>query len=401
MLQTLIAFNSIPRRHPLSQTRSITRKELYERVWSTPMRTLALEFGLSDVGLAKICRKNGIPLPGLGHWRLVETGHPPEHQPLPAIEPGQHETITITAHAPESHSVLRKTDIGPVPDVEVKLDREITHPLAIRTKRAFQATSKNERGMLVPAEVKASHIRISAAALPRALRILDALFYAVEKQGYSVGWATATGARPKILVGGEELEPCVSEDFSRKAHTPTPEEIDHRKKNLYVYAPNWDYVPTGELHLALEGLPWGIKSIRSSWSDGKRGRVEKHLGELVATLPHLAEAIKRIREENERERLRREEEQRQMEERRRRQEEYDRRSKVVGEFLRAWKESQAFRDLAVAIEGKVESVAMEDGQKQEILTIAQWIARHAENINPLGRLEWMIKEFKEPGWKYY
>jgi hypothetical protein len=117
------------------------------------MRKLALEFGISDVGLAKICRKSGIPLPGLGDWRQVETGHPPEHKPLPASEPGQHETITIAARTPESHRVLRKTNIGPVPDVEVNPDREITHPLAIRTKRAFRATLKNERGMLVPAEV--------------------------------------------------------------------------------------------------------------------------------------------------------------------------------------------------------------------------------------------------------
>ena len=41
----------------------LTRKQLYDRVWKTPMRTLAKEFGLSDVGLAKICRKHNIPRP--------------------------------------------------------------------------------------------------------------------------------------------------------------------------------------------------------------------------------------------------------------------------------------------------------------------------------------------------
>lgn len=53
------------------------------------MRKLAAEFGISDVGLAKICRKNGIPLPGLGYWRLVETGREPKRVLLPAIAPGQ------------------------------------------------------------------------------------------------------------------------------------------------------------------------------------------------------------------------------------------------------------------------------------------------------------------------
>jgi hypothetical protein len=40
----------------VSSERKITlqRKELYDRVWRTPMRTLAKEFGLPDAGLAKI-----------------------------------------------------------------------------------------------------------------------------------------------------------------------------------------------------------------------------------------------------------------------------------------------------------------------------------------------------------
>jgi len=37
------------------------RKELYEKVWSTPMTNLSKEYGLSDVGLAKICKKYNIP----------------------------------------------------------------------------------------------------------------------------------------------------------------------------------------------------------------------------------------------------------------------------------------------------------------------------------------------------
>jgi hypothetical protein len=38
------------------------RDELYEEVWATPMQTLAKKYGISDVGLAKICRKLVIPV---------------------------------------------------------------------------------------------------------------------------------------------------------------------------------------------------------------------------------------------------------------------------------------------------------------------------------------------------
>jgi len=43
------------------------RDSLYEEVWATPMATLAKKYGISDVGLAKVCRKLSIPLPGRGH----------------------------------------------------------------------------------------------------------------------------------------------------------------------------------------------------------------------------------------------------------------------------------------------------------------------------------------------
>ena len=49
-------------------TIELTREELYERVWTTPMRKLAVEFGLSDVGLAKVCRRHKIPWPARGYW---------------------------------------------------------------------------------------------------------------------------------------------------------------------------------------------------------------------------------------------------------------------------------------------------------------------------------------------
>ena len=67
----------------------ITAKELYEAVWTKPVRTLAKEWGLSDTGLAKICRKNGIPLPRVGHWARVAVGRGylrPQYDGLPDVE---------------------------------------------------------------------------------------------------------------------------------------------------------------------------------------------------------------------------------------------------------------------------------------------------------------------------
>lgn len=46
----------------------ITREELYEAVWSESVQKLAMALGISDVGLAKICKKLNVPRPGRGYW---------------------------------------------------------------------------------------------------------------------------------------------------------------------------------------------------------------------------------------------------------------------------------------------------------------------------------------------
>jgi hypothetical protein len=63
------------------------REELYEKVWTTPVRILAREYGVSDVAIAKACRKLHIPLPGRGYWNKMAAHRPVEPRPpLPVIK---------------------------------------------------------------------------------------------------------------------------------------------------------------------------------------------------------------------------------------------------------------------------------------------------------------------------
>jgi len=39
----------------------IQRKQLYKQVWFKPMSKLAKDYGISDVGLKKICKKLNVP----------------------------------------------------------------------------------------------------------------------------------------------------------------------------------------------------------------------------------------------------------------------------------------------------------------------------------------------------
>lgn len=64
----------------------MNRKQLYALVWEKPMTKLAIELGISDVGLAKACRRNGIPVPPRGHWAKLAAGKISPTIPLPNPE---------------------------------------------------------------------------------------------------------------------------------------------------------------------------------------------------------------------------------------------------------------------------------------------------------------------------
>ena len=63
---------------------SLTRDELHQLVWSTPMRILCKEFAVSNVWLAKICARYEIAVPGRGHWARQRAG---AVIPIPQLRP--------------------------------------------------------------------------------------------------------------------------------------------------------------------------------------------------------------------------------------------------------------------------------------------------------------------------
>ena len=72
------------RRQPRIQR--ISRRELYDLVWSEPITCVAKRFGLSDRGLTKVCRRSGIPAPPRGYWAKNAANGSTERPDLPCRE---------------------------------------------------------------------------------------------------------------------------------------------------------------------------------------------------------------------------------------------------------------------------------------------------------------------------
>ena len=66
----------------------VSREALYEEVWTDAVTVVAPRYGLSDVGLVKICKKLGIPVPPRGYWAKLKAGRPTRKLPLPALPAG-------------------------------------------------------------------------------------------------------------------------------------------------------------------------------------------------------------------------------------------------------------------------------------------------------------------------
>ena len=78
-----------------SETITLSRVELYEKIWNIPTIKLARDFGLSDVALGKICKKHSIPKPPLGYWAKLAYGKTVPRPPLPSVGDQRLERIEI------------------------------------------------------------------------------------------------------------------------------------------------------------------------------------------------------------------------------------------------------------------------------------------------------------------
>ncbi len=73
---------------------TLTRKELYERIWTTPISVLAKELDLTSGTIVALCDEHQIPRPARGHWSKARHGRTPQPVPLLSTE-NDHSPIRI------------------------------------------------------------------------------------------------------------------------------------------------------------------------------------------------------------------------------------------------------------------------------------------------------------------
>jgi hypothetical protein len=127
----------------------LSRKELYELVWSEPLKILAPRFAISDVALKKACARAEVPTPGLGHWAKKAAGKNMSQVVLPERPPGMDDEVVIGAGHGYWHSGRNEEELlGPLPPAP-----EFEEPI----ERVRERIAKTVGKLTVPREVRIWH----------------------------------------------------------------------------------------------------------------------------------------------------------------------------------------------------------------------------------------------------
>jgi len=295
------------------QTNCWNREELYQLAWCTPMTKLAATFGISDVGLAQVCYKLKIPLPGRGHWAKIAAGQRIERPPLEPLEP------EIFLEKPRPRPPMPRLDLVVTEEQRFQIERleaaeipfslkrgRLSHPLVVAAREALKRSSLDSRKILMPRQ-PCLDLRVSKQSLERALRLAAGVISAAEDEGF------------RIVVGNGHKEETWVDVLGQEVRFGIVEKVDRVElRDVRAYQMPGDAVRFGGRLVAFR--PTGVLTIEvwrcweestKRWKDVPTHPLERMIPKVVAGFIRIAllrKAKQGAREAEARERRRLEEE---------------------------------------------------------------------------------------------
>lgn len=357
---------------------TLTREELYELVWETPMSKLAVQYGISGNGLAKICDRLDIRYPPRGYWAKKAAGKKTITYRLP--DAGEHTppNIVIRPTPPPTKppelppEVKKKVDTVLAKASSITVPQRLVrpHPIVagwIAKHEQNKKEARRDRDPWMNETIKANEL----TQIDRRMnRILNTLFKTLERHGAEI----EEGDRGAlfVVVQGEKVEFLIREK-NKQIRRPLTED----EKRWWNSGKKWmqELHPTGKLLFAIKTyLPRGL---REEWLETDAKPMETLLPDIIACFlsagPLLAD---QRREREEAERVRQAAEQERQEERRRLKKDDNRWRRFV-DISKQWRDAELAREFLAEL--RKAEMALDD--KFDSRTVGDWI-RWVE-----GRLE--------------
>jgi hypothetical protein len=386
------------------QTIVYGRAKLYDEVWAEPVQTVAQRYGVSNVALAKVCKKLRVPVPGRGYWQEKAAGKPVIRPSLQALPAGVPSELRVSRDRPEARTPV-------APDVAARVEGEKAgppvvvspvltdpHPLVARAAELLPK-AKPANGFVSGVALGTLNVGVTPQTLDRALRVADALLKALNARGLRVEVAT----EPETVVYGvRQAARCVTrvqvdeewicfgifERWRVEYGPPPPPFWTGSLADLNPKHGTPRHIPNGVL--ALEVFTDRQVTTRRTWADGKHQRVELCLNAFIAELHVTADELRRIRAEVERRRLERAEEERQRIEAAHRAEEERRRASSLNEIVGRWRLARDIRQYVEEVER-----AVDVAQSAELVAEIAWARNYASRIDPVAAIRRAVDGVKD------
>jgi hypothetical protein len=132
----------------MKHEQTVPREQLYRELWAEPALVVAKRYGISDVGLTKVCRRYDIPKPGLGYWAKHEVGRAPAPLPLPPASAPALEKVHFQAgdqDKPTTDVPEYEREKDPEWRIRVPPDLTLSHPLVKAAAAGLQRAAKHSK----------------------------------------------------------------------------------------------------------------------------------------------------------------------------------------------------------------------------------------------------------------
>jgi len=277
---------------------TFSRQELFDLVWSEPTRTIAKRLGISDVGLAKACRRADLLLPPRGHWAKLAAGKSVKKPPLPQRGPGMSDRIVLgrdrwswgpdpvdlsTPDPPvptfdetlESVAARLRTQIGTVRRTR---DLEAAHP---RIQKLLDADEQRRARQAESRYPTFDDPAFEANFEKRRLRVLNSLLRALDRLNVNV---SIDGREARTLVAhvGDFSVGFTIDCVSAKTASTQPKGV------------------SGPMRCQLMALCGGDQPIET-WTDAEGRPLEMRLGEIAVAIVVHGERVCRSSAQHHRE----------------------------------------------------------------------------------------------------
>lgn len=352
------------------------------------MRDLAKKVGLSDVGLKKLLKAQGVLTPPQGYWNRVHAGKPvpkrpemPERGPgergrlcvdarfadvVPAAEPLSSSGPFVSARVPDDLEGLYRRELRAIGRVAVPRKLDGVH----RGLAPILRKEQQRRAKAAESRWHWDEPKFDSAVDQRRLRLFNALFMALSRRGHDASSCERDGRIDASAVIGD-TRVAVDIMIAGTHRTVRMYGRDLPAKDLPVSTP-----------LALVICGDRDRSGETCWRDDAAGKLEAKLAEITARLVVAGEAAFRrgLREAEEREeQYRRWEEQRRREQIEARNRERLKQLRESGELLRQAEDLRALiasvRDAVTAGSVNVDQERLKDWE--------QWACAEADRLDPI------------------